>query len=314
MFKFFTRADTLLDVAWRWGTLFTALWAGLTWLASKVKILGELNWAESVFVGLGAATVLSVALSIVLIAVRYFRPSAVPHLAGAAPERQSYDDSELRLALAELGHENTPEVNRHRYEANSGNIEALRKELAGLTQRVGVVEQMRYTLDEVRSLLKNASTEIRLENWINHRLPQLTETIDQKWATLVTLCQDYTVVPGYRGAGPASKPSWDSKVKDFEDFLEDRERWFQREIHVKVDLTATPKTSKNPLTSFAGSEKVSDDAKRIDYNRIYEMRETATKELEGLKSRMMTERAQIAGRLAMLSENVPLGAPRKVGE
>lgn len=76
MFKFLTKADSWLDVAWRWGTAFAAVWAGLSWLAKKMTALGNLNWAESIFIGLGAAVILSFALSFGLIAFRYFRPLA----------------------------------------------------------------------------------------------------------------------------------------------------------------------------------------------------------------------------------------------
>jgi hypothetical protein len=74
MFKLLGRADSWLDVLLRWGTAFAAAWAGFSWLATQMRAFGNIGWAEAIALGLGGAMLLSLVVSLALIAVRYFRP------------------------------------------------------------------------------------------------------------------------------------------------------------------------------------------------------------------------------------------------
>jgi hypothetical protein len=76
MFKLLGKADTWLDVAQRWGAGFVLAWAGLSWLAKHVSWLGDVNFADALALGLAGAMLLSLVISIALIAIRFFRPLA----------------------------------------------------------------------------------------------------------------------------------------------------------------------------------------------------------------------------------------------
>lgn len=62
-----------------WFTFVGLVWGAMSWVASQVTPLAGLGWGTYVFVGLGAACILSLVLSAALVAWRYFNPlSATP--------------------------------------------------------------------------------------------------------------------------------------------------------------------------------------------------------------------------------------------
>lgn len=114
MLNFLSKADKLLDIAFRWGALLTALAAAYAWLASKMPSLGKLNWAELVGIGVLSAltTLLFVAAALALF--RIFRPLNIPVAEntadGRAKENRGQSSvseaqiAELRRQVAELDH------------------------------------------------------------------------------------------------------------------------------------------------------------------------------------------------------------------
>lgn len=100
MFKLLGKADTWLDVLLRWGTAFTAAWAGFSWLATQMRAFGNIGWAEAIALGLGGAMLLSLIVSLALIAVRYFRPIQI------ASQDHSYSnphkDEDIQPGIGEI--------------------------------------------------------------------------------------------------------------------------------------------------------------------------------------------------------------------
>lgn len=83
-----------------WIGVYTGVSAILSWIAKKVTWLGDPNWAEAIFVGLGVAGVLSLVLSVTLIAIRYFRP--LRELSPEAPLDAIPNGDEAQIGLGEL--------------------------------------------------------------------------------------------------------------------------------------------------------------------------------------------------------------------
>ncbi len=61
-----------------WATALGVVWGGMSYLASYITALSGLGWAAYVFIGLGAACVLSLVMSAALVAWRYFNPLPPP--------------------------------------------------------------------------------------------------------------------------------------------------------------------------------------------------------------------------------------------
>ena len=74
MLDYFSKADKGLDVALRWFGAFTLLSGLASGLAKSMSWLGNLNWADAIFVGIAIACLITIVLSLALIAVRLFRP------------------------------------------------------------------------------------------------------------------------------------------------------------------------------------------------------------------------------------------------
>lgn len=152
MLKLFTKADTMLDVGMRWGGAFVLAWGTLSWVASNLTWLGNLNWAESVFVGLGAAVLLSVAVSIALVAVRYFRP--LPTIA-----TEEGDEHQITALGYRLGYE---------WDEMQDNIsklkiakEASEREVKGVIQQCEIIASK---IDHVSSLEARLTEQIETLN------------------------------------------------------------------------------------------------------------------------------------------------------
>ncbi len=72
----FLRTTRHLDRVLVWIGAFGTVWAGMTWLSTKLTRFGDVGTPEAVFIGLGAAVLLTIALSLALIGWRIFKPIA----------------------------------------------------------------------------------------------------------------------------------------------------------------------------------------------------------------------------------------------
>ncbi len=70
----FTALDRNINRIAAWGTFVGLVWVAMSWVASNIAPLAGYGWGAFVFVGLGAASVLSLVMSMALIAWRYFNP------------------------------------------------------------------------------------------------------------------------------------------------------------------------------------------------------------------------------------------------
>lgn len=57
-----------------WGAALTALSVAATWVAHQIDLLGKLNWADSVFIGVFSVVLVFLLISVALALYRYFNP------------------------------------------------------------------------------------------------------------------------------------------------------------------------------------------------------------------------------------------------
>ncbi|MGB7373720.1 hypothetical protein [Pontixanthobacter sp.] len=74
MLKYFTKADSLLDVGQRWWPVLGVVWLALSWVFKQMTALGTINWPEAVIIGFFTTLLLMLVISIGLVAIRIFRP------------------------------------------------------------------------------------------------------------------------------------------------------------------------------------------------------------------------------------------------
>ena len=75
---------------------FAGLVAAMTWLGRKLSLFGPMPWPEAIFVGIGGAAVVVIAISIGLFAWRYFHPLATEE--GAMSKNAAFDvETEIGL-------------------------------------------------------------------------------------------------------------------------------------------------------------------------------------------------------------------------
>ncbi|MGI8610973.1 MAG: hypothetical protein ACR2KH_01660 [Sphingomicrobium sp.] len=163
MFNWLLKADKGADLFGRWFTFLTGLSFAYSWLVNNVRWFGQLNWAESILVGIGLAltTLFSVAASLALI--RYFGPARMTDETTMTVTQATYDDSKLReemAALIETSHSNIEILaafarDAHEFSSKLAAIEELTGKIRDDYQRMNGLE-IRFSdeMDKLKEVLQ----------------------------------------------------------------------------------------------------------------------------------------------------------------
>lgn len=192
-----------------------------SWLGKKLKVFGELGWPEAIFIGVGVAALLAMALAVVLAGWRFFRPLGIgsqPQTAGAETY-SPYDDTELRAETQQ---------NIVKIESNFGGLKAafdahvehISKVLSGfdrvrlegletLTRTVAIqaaeIVGMRQSLDE-----RITSHDYAISA-IGHR-----DILLRKAGVLETLGEELVLRDGVSLSDPKAWQSWQHALSEWE--------------------------------------------------------------------------------------------------
>src|SRR3984893_2826747 len=72
--RHFSKIDRAIERFVYWVGFFLLLWSAMSWIAAYIPNIAQFGWAAVVFTGLGIACVVSLVISVGLIAWRYFSP------------------------------------------------------------------------------------------------------------------------------------------------------------------------------------------------------------------------------------------------
>lgn len=149
----FLKTTRHLDRLLVWIGAFGLVWAGMIGLSTRLTRFGEIGVPEAVFIGLGAASVLALALSILLIGWRVFRPLPRVSATGVRPIETDGGSDALR-DLDERFSSFIVTYGKHRdqkAEAEEADRLALRKAIGDLFQVL--LDDLEYRSQRVSSSL-----------------------------------------------------------------------------------------------------------------------------------------------------------------